>query len=389
MTAEKNKGSVIVLCLSDPASNPRPMRAIELCLSEGYNVSAMGLYKKDIKGLHCFYPIKNPDMSLFGRLLRKLLGLLILLIPIPKLQDFIESYRYGYQDIQKKINLKKYDLIIVEDLQLLNLAFKIRGKGKVLFDAREYYPLQKEDNIWFKLIEKPRRIQVCRKYLPLCDAILTVSKGLRDKYYKEFDVLADVYLSTPYYHNMPLKAAKPEVIRMIHHGLAHKSRGLEKMVDLFSMLDERFYLDFMLVGNEKYQQELKNRAFKYKNIGFLNSVPYTDIIPLLNSYDLGLFYCEPKTFNLKHSLPNKFFDFIQARLMIAIGPSPDMAELVNSYQCGIVSDEFKVEALANALKSLTAGSINQFKKNSDRAAKELCFENESKKMLQIIDSLLS
>ena len=48
--------------------------------------------------------------------------------------------------------LKNYSLIIVEDLQLLPTAFFKKHKAKVVFDAREYYPLQNEESFFGELL---------------------------------------------------------------------------------------------------------------------------------------------------------------------------------------------------------------------------------------------
>ena len=49
---------------------------------------------------------------------------------------------------------------------------------------------------------------------------------------------------------------------------------------------------------------------------------------MANDYDVGLYLLPPTNFNQRYALPNKFFEFIQGRLAIAIGPSPEMAKLV-------------------------------------------------------------
>ena len=146
-----------------------------------------------------------------------------------------------------------------------------------------------------------------------------------------------------------------------------------------------FDLDFYLTGDVQYKAELRELAAPYERIRVLDPVPFNQIVPTLNQYDVGLCLLEPTTFNLKHCLPNKLFEFIQARLMVAIGPSPDMADLVNLHQCGLVASTFEPEETADLLNQLTLDRIMQLKRNSDSAAKALCFETESEKLMFIID----
>ena len=108
---------------------------------------------------------------------------------------------------------------------------------------------------------------------------------------------------------------------------------------------------------------------------------------LSSNYDIGFFYNEPLTFNLRHSLPNKFFEFIQARLAVAIGPSPDMAFIVNQYGCGIVASSFTVESMADSMNQLTSDHIDVMKKNADKAAKLLNYELECNRFIEILEKI--
>ena len=81
----------------------------------------------------------------------------------------------------------------------------------------------------------------------------------------------------------------------------------------------------------------------------------------------------------------QIFEFIQARLAIAIGPSPDMASLVDDYNCGIVAKEFSVEAMADSINSLSINDIDIYKRNSHKAALVLNHEVEQQKLNSILE----
>ena len=74
--------------------------------------------------------------------------------------------------------------------------------------------------------------------------------------------------------------------------------------------------------------------------------------------------------------------------MLAIGPTPDMKKICEQYKIGIVSNTFDPSELAEKLNKLSYNDILKYKENADLAAKELCFENESKKLIDIIEQLL-
>ena len=147
------------------------------------------------------------------------------------------------------------------------------------------------------------------------------------------------------------------------------------MLEAFSMLDGVAALDVMLVPNEPdYYNKLRKLARGAKNICFRNPVPMSEIVNYVSSYDAGIFLLPNNTFNHRHCLPNKFFEYIQARLALAISPLPDMSAMLRQYDLGVIAADFTPQALAAAIRSLTPESIANFKRNAGKAAHTLCWE---------------
>ena len=80
--------------------------------------------------------------------------------------------------------------------------------------------------------------------------------------------------------------------------------------------------------------------------------------------------CIRDSFNNEHALPNKFFEFIQARLAIAIGPSTEMQKIVKKEGLGIVAKDFSLAAMAEELNSLQASDIARYKVSAHQNAKK-------------------
>lgn len=387
---------VLVMCNPDPSGNPRPKRAIELCHKLGFTVDILSAPIAGDVRYNNSYQIRRNNASetriaKYFRTMINLFGIVFFrLFFVNSIRVFFHNYKFRVHSFYFLKN-NNYDLLIVEDLTLLPLAFIIRKNAKIVFDAREYYSKQLKLTNRYKLFYKPVTEWICKTYLNRCDALITVSGGLATEYQKEYGVSATVIRSTPYFHKATVKPINSEHVRIVHHGNATHLRKLEKLIDLVELLDKRFTLDFYLNDNTPdrrlYVNKLKEHAKNNQRIHFYKAVPYNNIINVLNNYDIGLFYVEPTTFNLRHTLPNKFFEFIQARLMIAIGPSPDMLNLVEAYNCGVASTEFNIEELAVIINNLSSENILFYKQNSAKAASVLCFEEEGKKFAKIIDGL--
>ena len=107
----------------------------------------------------------------------------------------------------------------------------------------------------------------------------------------------------------------------------------------------------------------------------------------LNAHDVGVYVLPPVSFNHLWALPNKVFDFVQGRLALVVGPSPEMAALVRRHGLGVVTDDFTPESLARALDGLTAEDVRRFKAASDAAAQELSAERQVVGWARAVDTL--
>ena len=89
-----------------------------------------------------------------------------------------------------------------------------------------------------------------------------------------------------------------------------------------------------------------------------------------------------------HTLPNKFFECIQGRLALAVGPSPEMARIVREHDLGVISEDFSPKTLAQHLRSLDSKTINYYKLQSHKAARILSAEKNKELLLDLVKKLL-
>lgn len=383
---------ILIMCLSDPSGDPRPKRFINYFNSKNYQIYLVSneLKTKNLNiNEHLIIPKKNKVLGI--KLLRYLFLVYTFLIryffPNNRYLNYLSNIRYNLNNLDIKLSKLKFDIILVEDLQLLPLAMEICQNSPIIFDVREYYPSQGEDSLIFNLFEKKERIRLCNLYLKRCSLLFTVSPGLIDQYRKNFGVEMKLLLSVPNFKEINVKHKTDDNIKMVHHGFANYNRKIENMIEIVKKLESRFSLDLYLTGNDGYIEILKKMAKNDSRIQFFNPIPFDNIIDVLSTYDIGFFYVEPTTFNLSRCLPNKFFEFIQARIMVAIGPTPDMVHFIHKYGCGIVSKEFSLNAMVDSLNDLNKEDVLRMKLNSAKAAEDLNFEKQIIKLDYLFDNL--
>lgn len=285
---------------------------------------------------------------------------------------------------------RAFECIFCEDITLLPLALALRdeplnrGRARVVMDAREFYPRQFENRLLWSLFLAGLNDYLCREYLPRADHVFTVSPGLLDAYATEYGVTCELLPSCAPYRDIQPRPTG-ERIRLIHHGQASPGRKLEDMIEVAGLLDERFSLDFMLVpSNPAYHGKLKRLAARVPNARIIPPVPMPQIVEFISQYDMGIYLLNPDSFNHRHCWPNKLFEFIQARLGIAISPLPDMARMVRLHGLGVVADDFSPASLAARLNALTAAEIDAFKASAHAAARELCRERCEERIERVV-----
>lgn len=359
---------VLVLAFSNLKHDARVMRQVNWLLKH-YSCTVVCFDAPETVGVH-FIRIRQTKLTF----LRK--GLLAITL-------VIRAYRLAYTILHQYGYLKgslqgDFDLVIANDIDTLPLAFELKGNAKIVFDAHEYAPRHFENNWIWRIFFQPFALHLCRKYISKTDAMLTVGKGLAAEYTRNFGVKPVIITNATNYVNLDPSPVQADKIRLVHHGIINPSRKLELMVEMMRFLDDRFTLDLILMTSDyasgktkTYIRSFREQAQKDSRIRILEPVRSDQVVRTIHKYDMGVFLIPPVNFNYANTLPNKLFDFIQARLGIAIGPTPEMASIVTTYGNGVVSQDFQPENLANELNRLSSYDVVRFKNRSTDAAQIL------------------
>ena len=132
---------------------------------------------------------------------------------------------------------------------------------------------------------------------------------------------------------------------------------------------------YLTENSPDYFQRLQESVAQIPNVRVLPALPYQQLIPTLNRYDLGIHNLPPVNFNNRYALPNKFFDFVQARIGMVVGPSPEMVSRLERYGLGRAAADFTAAALRAALEETTPAEVAAWKQNAAACARELSSEN--------------
>ncbi|WP_154795231.1 glycosyltransferase family 1 protein [Occultella kanbiaonis] len=264
-----------------------------------------------------------------------------------------------------------FDAILADDADTVPLALWLRPRAGVHADLHEYAPRENEESRRWRTFVAPYYRWICRTFLPRCASLTTVGAGLAEEYRREFGLEVGVVPNaTPFLDTEPTKVHEP--IRLVHSGNARRNRNLGLMIDAVVNTSVSVTLDLYLMPNDPaYLAELREQAARTERVRIHDPVPYERLVRTLTDYDVGVFVLPPITFNYLWTLPNKLFDFIQGRLGVIIGPSPEMAALVRRHGVGEVTSDFTAQALTETLDALDAARVRRWKLASHAVARDL------------------
>lgn len=269
---------------------------------------------------------------------------------------------------------QSFDLVVANDARALAFAFEVAGGAPVWGDMHEWAPGQRDQYFVWRHMVAPLMDHMCRTYLPRCAAVTTVAQSLVEEYARVYGITPELVRNArPFEALTPQPVPEDGTLRLVHSGGAEPNRNLTMLVDAALALPH-LTLDLYLVpagDGGRYLRTLQERAGGSERVTIHDPVPPSELPRTLNAYDVGVFSLPPDNFNMENCLPNKLFDFLQARLAFAVSPSPEMARFVREHGLGVVSADYSGESFVEALRTLTPESVTAYKAASDRHAHEL------------------
>ncbi len=373
---------ILVISFTDLKNDRRVNRQIRFLASE-HPVTAAGKASPEIPGVG-FVPIPMHSKSLVGK------ALAFAQLACRQYDAYYWGFHY-VRDAYDALADIPFDLVVANDLETLPLALRLAGNRPVLFDSHEYFPRRFEDQLKYRWLINPYAANMCARYAPQAAAMLATSPGHAALYERDLGFRPILLTNaTDYFDLSPIEKRPGEPIRLVHHGMANPSRRIELTLEMMDYLDDRFSLDLFLVpGDPRYIAALRERAQGNPRIRFLAPVPGEQLVPATHHHDIGVFLLPATSTSYQYALPNKLFEYIQARLAIAIGPSDGMAPLVREHGLGVISEDYAPQSLARLLRSLDHDQINVFKRRSHAIARQYSSEGNRDLLLGLVREIAS
>ena len=398
------KKHILILAAANISTCPRPMRILEALKDEikqgKYEVSVMGIDNEDGSAMPKIPHIATFSYPYYKR--RNFFGELRLWFDVMCRRWDRLSFIKNRLVVKEHIKTHRYDVIICHDLLLLPVLFAgLDSKSnrqeaqstRVIFDAREFYPLQNTSSLRWRLLFKAFNTYLCKTYAQRADRIFSVSPRFCELYKTHFGLKAELLLSLPPYYELKPKPINPQKVKILYHGALNKNRDIHKIIYLCQKLDKRFCMDFIFTGGTKpYRKKIKSAILRLQkqgcNVRVLPAVSLEQIVPFGNDYDIGFIYIPQHNHNLLATIPNKFFEYIQSRLALLFPPIESLQSITEKYDNAIISSDFSLRFSSSRPKCPKHREISKKKQNSHTAALELNLNQNVQKIRNTLTELL-
>lgn len=336
------------------------------------------------------------DVLLIGRMRKHSLPLKQRQYRMKRIRLFFDKGPYFYAEYNIRLFFfllfRKANLLVSNDLDTLlaNYCVSIIRRLPLVHDCHEYFRGVPELN------GRPKTTRVWKKIedhiFPKLHFVYAVNASIAEIYHKEYGIEIRVIRNVPVrktniYAKPNSELGIPEDSRIIlYQGAVNVDRGLEEAIRAMKYTKEKAYL--LVIGTGDIFDQLKRLAIEEgvsDKVIFKGPVPLEDLYEYTLMADIGLSIEKDVSLNYHYCLPNKFLDYIQARVPVLVSPLPEMKAIVEKYGIGEMIESHDPHYLAQKFDGmLRKGKKSSiFAGNLEIAANELCWENEEHELMNI------
>ncbi len=257
----------------------------------------------------------------------------------------------------------------------------------VVYDSHELWP---DMLIQVPPFVKTVLMSIERFLISRVDAIMTVNEFIARVLAQRYTIKSAIhviYNYPPKNKTLQIRREKKlgEKIEALYHGILSPERGLENLVNAAQHLLPDVVLVFR--GSGILEDALKALSIGRTNIRFERPVGMREVVKAAESADVGIVPFLATNLSNYYISPNKLFEYIQAGLPIAVSNLPFLTKVVSTNDIGTVFDAREPKSIAEAINQITRkDALARQRKNVFEVASVFCWEQESKKLLQVYDA---
>jgi glycosyltransferase involved in cell wall biosynthesis len=288
--------------------------------------------------------------------------------------------------------VSKSEVLYLNDLDALVAGIILKAlrwtSVTVIYDTHEY---QSETHGISKI---KRRLVTLLETLALryVDDVITVSPRIAKEYERLYNIP-----NVKVMHNVPNKYQSCEKNNMfrkefniskfskifLYQGIIDEGRGIDVLLDYFTNTP-RGDETMIFMGYGALVPRVLEVASRSNNIFYKSAVGIEELPSYTSSADFGFVLIEDTCLSHRYSLPNKLFEYIQYNVPVLVSNLPEMANLVNYYNVGVVVKDCTTSEITLSIDKIKNYSYDQLQDCLQNLKNIYNWETESKILRTII-----
>jgi len=181
----------------------------------------------------------------------------------------------------------------------------------------------------------------------------------------------------------------PEENIVLYQGGFSPNRGLETLIDASKWIDDA---TVVFMGWGSVETELRNRVEELDledSVKFIGPAPQADLIKYTRGAEIGVIPYQFVGLNNYYTTPNKLFEYMTAGIAIVGSDFPELKRIIEGQSLGATFDPESSRDIAEKINSMLDDdqTLEEYQENAKAATEKYNWENESKKLKQIYNSL--
>ena len=305
-----------------------------------------------------------------------------------------KNLKLAYPEFNRKLyfellkNADRNTILVSNDLDTIvaNYLVSIKLNLPLVFDSHEIFT--EMPSVKGRFVQKIWRF-IEKKYLPKLKYMMTASESYAKWFSETYQISKPIVVQ-----NFPKKTenqfvtieSHPKVI--LYQGAINPSRGLDKIIPAMKKIENA---ELWIAGNgpkfNEYQELSKSLHLENK-IKFLGKLLPENLREITAKADVGLSIEENNGLSYYFSLPNKISDYIQAKVPVLVSNFPEMKKIIESYNVGEIIENHSENELSEKISTILKNGKLFYSENLEKAANDLCWENEEPKLLNLYEKVV-
>jgi glycosyltransferase involved in cell wall biosynthesis len=278
-------------------------------------------------------------------------------------------------------------------LQYPAVLFRGKGKTPFVYDAHDFYPADRTDELWDRVLT-----WLERRCVRDAAEVVTVTEGCATLI-EEFFGRRPVVIENM--HDPRIDEPPPEGLRttlgldrgaflVVMIGNAKPGTAVDEALDAIAELPDRVHLAFVGGGWDGYADRVRERGLAGR-VHLRPPVPPAQIAPLISTADAAVILYVPFSRDYLHALPNRFFLPISAGLPLIYPESlEEIRAIAREHDLGVGFNPREPATLVRAVERLLDdGVIGAYRQNVARAARTLALERLEPRLQSLVEASLN